>query len=822
MNIPRALSVLRHIMAAIVILVGLMTVSAWAAGKPYLTGEIAYNINMKANTGIGFLLIGLSMFLTRIDTRSSRPPIALGLAVCVFLLGLLTLSQHLFGWDLGIDQFFFKEAPGEVATTSPNRMGPIAATSFTVCGLALILLNQPGRLRAHRSDIASGLVLFTGALALLPILGYLYGAQALFGIARLTGIALPTALSFLIVSVGILCACEDGRVVRLIVAPTAGGMLIRRLLLPALLLPPVLGYLRTVGESAGYFDTAFGRALLILSIMLVFSTIVWWSGLVLDRVDIARGYVSERLGAIVESSDDAIISKKLDGTITTWNQAAEELFGYTAEEMIGQNIRRIIPRERLEEEESIISRITQGERVAHFQTERIGKDGKRVSLSLTISPVKDITGKIIGASKIARDISAFKQREADREEALAAEHAARKTAEQAGRMKDEFLATLSHELRTPMSAILGWSQLLKREPSGSGNLQQGLEVIERNARVQTQLIEDLLDMSAIISGKVRLNIQSIDPVGFIEAALETVRPASEAKGIRIEKLLDPAAGPIFGDPNRMQQIVWNLVSNAIKFTPRGGKVQVVLQRVNSHIEIAVADTGIGIKTEFLPHVFERFRQADASTSRKHGGLGLGLAIVRHLVELHGGTIVAASPGEGSGTTFTVNLPLSVVHREDPGAPRAHPRTQAEPGAFRSLDLSKVKVLVVDDEPDARQLIRRILEECQANVITASNAAEAVASVESERPDVLVSDIGMPETDGYELLKRVRALGRTRGGKIPAIALTAFARSEDRTRALQAGFQVHVSKPVEPSELIATVASVSGWADENRPETSLRP
>jgi PAS domain S-box-containing protein len=391
-----------------------------------------------------------------------------------------------------------------------------------------------------------------------------------------------------------------------------------------------------------------------------------------------------------------------------------------------------------------------------------------------------------------------------------AEQTARAQAERMSDMKDEFLATLSHELRTPLSAILGWSQVLRRRKVEEAELHQALDIIERNARVQTQLIEDLLDMSRITSGKVRLDIQPLQPISFVEAALETVRPAADAKGIRVEKILDPAAGPISGDPSRLQQVVWNLLSNAIKFTPKDGKVQVVLQRVNSHIEISVADTGIGIKGGFLPHVFERFRQADASTTRKHGGLGLGLSIVKHLVELHGGTVGAHSMGEGRGTTFTVHLPLTAVQRSADGERRHHPRTAKDaPQDYRLANLAGVKVLVVDDEPDARDLLSRVLTDCGAEVLTAASAREALELVQKERPHLLVSDVGMPDVDGYELLRQVRALGEAQGGKLPAIALTAFARSEDRTRALRAGFLVHVSKPVEPSELVATVASVTG-------------
>jgi PAS domain S-box-containing protein len=401
----------------------------------------------------------------------------------------------------------------------------------------------------------------------------------------------------------------------------------------------------------------------------------------------------------------------------------------------------------------------------------------------------------------------------ERKTLLDSERAARSAAERLSDLKDEFLATLSHELRTPLNSILGWTQVLRTVPGKEADVLKGLEVIERNARMQTKLIDDLLDMSRISSGKLRLDIQPLHPATFVEAAVETVRPGAAAKGIRLDVLLDPSAGPISGDPARLQQVVWNLLSNAIKFTPKNGKVQVLLQRVSSHVEITVADTGAGIRPELIPQLFERFRQGDASTTRQHGGLGLGLSIVKQLVELHGGSVRVSSAGDGQGTTAIVQLPLTVVRADIDGDHREHPGTPG-PLAPRVLaqELAGLKVLVVDDHADARELICRVLEDSAATVTAAASAVEAVALVESARPDVLVSDIGMPDIDGYELLRRVRALGPQRGGHVAAIALTAFARSEDRTRALRAGFQVHVSKPVDAAELIATVASVAGRLD----------
>jgi PAS domain S-box-containing protein len=402
----------------------------------------------------------------------------------------------------------------------------------------------------------------------------------------------------------------------------------------------------------------------------------------------------------------------------------------------------------------------------------------------------------------------------DRRTLLDSERAARTAAERMSEMKGEFLATLSHELRTPLNAIVGWAQLLRGRPSDHAQLARGLETIERNARVQAQLIEDLLDMSRITSGRLRLDIQRLHLEPIVTAAVDTVRTAADGKGVRLEAIVDPSAGPVAGDPNRLQQVMWNLLSNAIKFTPKGGKVQVVLQRVDSHVELRVADTGCGVKPEFMPHLFERFRQGGNPTTRRHSGLGLGLSIVKSLVELHGGTVFAASAGQDQGTTITVALPLSAVHQPGDDGRRAVPSLQLGAAGLASVELAGLTVLVVDDQPDARELILRVLEACSAHVVTAGSADEAVPLVESRLPDVLISDIGMPGADGYELLRRVRELGPSRGGRVPAIALTAFARSEDRTRALRAGFMVHVSKPVEPSELVATVAAVAGRVSQS--------
>ena len=673
---------------------------------------------------------------------------------------------------------------------------------------------------------------------------------------------------------------------------------------------------------------------------------------------------------IVESSDDAIVSKDLNGIIRSWNRAAERLFGYTAEDALGQSIRIIIPADRQGEEDEVLARIRRGQGVTHFETQRQRKDGSLVPISLTVSPILDDAGVVIGASKIARDISERNRLQAltdeermiteklnevgalvvsslergtivqqvtdiatevthaefgaffynatdassgqsftlytlsgaskaafedfphpratavfaptfhghgnvrlddvtkdprfgqnppyygmpaghlpvrsylavpvrnasghaigglffghsrpgvfsEQHERLAAGIAAWASlalensrlyvaAREADRLKDEFLAVLSHELRTPLNAIVGYARLLRGGILAGEKAERGLETLERNANALTQIVEDVLDVSRIVSGKIRLDVQPVELSLIVHNAVATVQPAADAKQVRIQIIADPRIGPVSGDPDRLQQVVWNLVSNAVKFTPRQGRVQVRLERVNSHVEVVVSDSGVGISADFLPHVFERFRQAEGGTTRKTGGLGLGLSIVRHIVEMHGGSVEASSAGEGSGATFRVTLPLMIVHPQEVTERREHPRTESLTPLTRLGDLRGVRVLAIDDEEDALALLRLVLETAGATVTTAASAALALDRLGAEPLDVLVVDLGMPFMDGFEFIARVRASPDAAVRDIPAAALTAFARSEDRTRVLESGFEMHLAKPVDPGELVASVATL---------------
>jgi PAS domain S-box-containing protein len=530
--------------------------------------------------------------------------------------------------------------------------------------------------------------------------------------------------------------------------------------------------------------------------------VIGWVASIIDVTD-ERGALDARalVTSIVESSFDAIITKDLNGIITSWNEAAHRLFGYSADEMIGTPIRRLIPAERQSEEDDILARIRRGERIEHFETVRISKDGRCLDISVTISPLRNVSGRIFGASKIARDISVVKATEAERRRLL-------EEVQEASRLKDDFLASLSHELRTPLNAILGYARMLRTGILAADRHEKAIETIERNATSLSQIVEDVLDISRIVSGKIRLNVQPVELPDVVRNAVDAVTPAADAKGVRIESVLDPRAAPISGDPERLQQVLWNLLANAVKFTGKGGRIQVRLERINSHVEVSVSDTGIGIPPDFLPHVFERFRQADSGIAREKGGLGLGLSIARQLTEMHGGTIEAASGGDGKGATFRVKLPTMIVHRLDEETERVHPRTSLGTRTFAAGELDGVHVLAVDDDADALTLVVELLAAAGARVISARSADEALRHLDAEVPQVLITDLGMPKVDGFQLIERIRRHRSPSVRRLPAAALTAYARSEDRVKALRAGFQIHLAKPIDPAELVTTIAALA--------------
>lgn len=532
----------------------------------------------------------------------------------------------------------------------------------------------------------------------------------------------------------------------------------------------------------------------------------------------------EWLETTLESIGDAVIATDVRGRVVFMNPVAENLTGWTIDSardractevfhIVNEATRRVV--------ENPVTRVLQDGVVVGLanHTILIAADGSERPIDDSGAPIRNRDGRIVGVVLVFRDVSERRrvetEREAaagDRERLLLAERTARAEAERANRLKDDFVAMVSHELRTPLNAILGWTEMMLRKQHDPATVARGLDIVARNTRLQTQLISDLLDISRIVSGKLRLDLQSVDLASVIRAAVETVHHAADQKGVKIECQLDPSIGPMAGDPARLQQVVWNLLSNALKFTPKGGRVRIVLRRKGSQVEVIVQDNGAGIQPDFLPYVFDRFQQADASRTRRFGGLGLGLSIVRSLAELHGGTVKAASGGEGHGATFTIALPMAAPPelRTEALAPRE--------GSVEDISLRNIRVLVVEDEPDAAEFVVNLLATHGADVVTAASAREALKAVEDAPPDILISDIGLPEMDGYQLIEQIRKKDVTKGGAIPAVALTAYARSEDRTRALRAGYQTHLAKPIESTELVATVASFAELVQARRTGT----
>ncbi|MGJ3251612.1 MAG: response regulator [Elainellaceae cyanobacterium] len=516
-----------------------------------------------------------------------------------------------------------------------------------------------------------------------------------------------------------------------------------------------------------------------------------------QKVTKALHQTDDLLRAVVDASPVGIMTLSSERRIMTLNAAAEHLYGWQASTMIDAPL-PILPEAQQEAFDHCFAQVLQNRTISNQEFQHLRQDGSVIDVSLSLAPLHDADDHIYGVVMTAIDITDRKQIEAQRFNLLKQERAARSAAETANRIKDEFLAVLSHELRTPLNAIVGWIKLIQRGNLNPTTFQRALDTIERNATAQTQLIEDLLDLSRIVRGQLSLKIQPVDVVALICTTIDTLRPAAEAKSIRVELILPTTIGQILADSNRLQQVLWNLLSNAIKFTPNSGKVVVRAEPIDSYLQIQVSDSGIGITPDFLPHIFEYFRQADGSTTRSHGGLGLGLAITRHLVELHGGTIYADSQGLGQGATFTVMIPMRMVQ----------PLDSAPTFPENELNLQGVKAIVVDDEIDTQELVAYVLKQQGAQVETTGSAQDALNILEYFHPDVIISDIGMPDKDGYKFLKAVRALPNDHLKNIPAIALTAYAREDDRQHALDAGYQIHLAKPLDPSDVVNAICNLT--------------
>ncbi|HKG58281.1 MAG TPA: PAS domain S-box protein [Pyrinomonadaceae bacterium] len=523
----------------------------------------------------------------------------------------------------------------------------------------------------------------------------------------------------------------------------------------------------------------------------------------------------KQLSFHVESSPLAVVEWDSDFRVSRWSASAERLFGWKAEEVIGKHVNewRFV----FADDEDAVALVTNRQREGvevHgiLRNRNYTRDGTVLFCEWYNSVLHDHRGKLISVLSLVLDVTARQSAEDERSAALLREQAARKHAEEADRLKDEFLATLSHELRTPLTSILGWASMIRNGEVEGSNASRAIETIERNARSQARLIDDLLDVSRIITGNLRLDLHPLNLAPIVESGLDALRPTADVKGIKLQTRFEPSECLIKGDPNRLRQVIWNLLSNAIKFTTRGGSVNIYLKCVESTARLIVSDTGDGISAEFLPYVFDRFRQAEGSISRKQGGLGLGLAVARHLVELHGGKIAAESEGLGKGSVFTVDLPMTLERRDPARAEerrREVDRRRSRKGVVR---LDGVHVLLVEDDADSRKLLGTMLRRYGARVTSAKSAAEALRVFEGELPDVMISDIGMPDQDGYDLIRKLRALPVEKGGATPAIALTGYASRKDRERALGSGYQQHTAKPIEQAELIAAIAALLGRGD----------
>lgn len=528
--------------------------------------------------------------------------------------------------------------------------------------------------------------------------------------------------------------------------------------------------------------------------------------------------IMERSRLLIEGVEDyAILMLDSQGRVISWNSGAERITGYKETEILGSDLSVFFTPEEIEE-----GRPRHGLQVAaaagRFEEEgwRVRKDGSRFWASVFTTALWDEAGRLRGFAKVTHDITGRKEAEEERERLLSHEKAAREEAESAGRLKDEFLATLSHELRTPLTSILGWARMCASGSVPDHQARHAMEAIAENARAQARLIDDILDMSRIVTGRLQLDARPVEVERIFQAVVDVVRPSAEMKGVALNVMRDLRGEVVLGDAHRLRQAIWNLLSNAVKFSNEGGRVEARLARAGNQVEITVSDAGVGIDPQFLPHVFERFRQADGALTREHGGLGLGLAIARHIVELHGGDISASSPGKGQGATFKIRLPLTSAtsaqqtpgveeRRQEPDA--KHEMERKAPEERQRLD--GVRILLIEDDPDTLETLMSIFDERGAEVITAASTPEALDALERRDPNALILDIASPDQDGYELIRQVRERDAEQGGKIPAIAVTARATAEDRVRALSSGFQMHMARPIDPGEMIAVVASLVG-------------
>ena len=769
--------------------IGMLSLAGWVFGIDALTRLHPAWVTMKANTAVCLMLAGTAIALLRDkDASGWRKWVARGNAVTIATVGALTLVEILGGRDFGIDQALFHETLEQAGQSFPGRMGPATTINFILLGLGILFIDVRSRHGWGPSQFCAVAVM---AVTLLIFLAYFYHVELPHPLMKYFSIALHTVAAFLLLAAALLLARPDRGLMTVFLADDTGGDLARRLLPAALLLPGLLGWACITGREMDFYGDGVSTALLATSLTLIFTALVWWMARELAASDFhRRGSEAARfqLAAIVDSSDDAIVSRDLSGMVMSWNAGAERVFGYTAEQMIGQPIACLVPVASRDEEETILRRLRAGERIDHYETVRITADGRELNVSLTVSPVRNAAGKIVGASKTVRDITPRKQAEAALKQA-------RDEAEAANHAKDDFIAVLSHELRTPLTpALAAASDLEASPPADPAELRASLAIIRRNIELEARLVDDLLDLTLIRRGKLRIRSAPLDLHATLREALAIVEPTFRTKGIAVSTELGARDHFVSGDATRLAQVFANLLTNAGKFTPERGRVSVRTIGSLGSLEVEVSDSGIGIDAELLPRIFEPFRQGGANTARGFVGLGLGLSVAKSLIEAHGGTIEARSPGHDRGATFVVTLPALAAQAPSPAGEPAAPI--AEPRSLR--------VLLVEDHEDTRDTLRRLMTRWGHRVAVAGSVAEAREILAGGMFDVLLSDVGLPDGTGFDVIAALRE-----NSDIPAVAMSGYGMEADIARARAAGFAEHIVKPVNADMLRELLVRFAG-------------
>ena len=814
---------------SIAFLIGLSGLLGWIFDSTLLKRIHPSFVTIKANTAVCLMLAAVSLFLIEDrEAATARRRISQLLAAIVAVVGLVTLSEHLFGWNSGLDQLLFHETQHEAGLSFPGRMGVAASLNFLLLGIALLFLSARRWFR-----VANSAVLFVIAITLLVFLYYFYGMEKQDAVAIYFTIALHTVIAFLSLAGAVLLARPERGVVTALLGNSPGAVMARRMW-PAFVILILLGWIRTLTRNAGWPSFGFATAIFTLGVLVLLAGLIWWTAVALNRIDRKRHLAEGRLEVLVRVSE----------LIRTQHDPYE--LSYAVAETVGRNLKvrrclfnetdierdlEIVHRDYCDGAESVAGehRISEYSSITSHEME-LGKtvvnydsktdprtaadyqrtyepNGERAYIAFPLlregrwvasmwasdDQPRQWTKEEVSLLQTAAErtwIAIEKLRaEAERERLLKSVQEARDAAEKANQLKDEFLATLSHELRNPLNVILGYSELLLRMPEieGSTRLIKMGEALRRNAQSQSQLINDLLDLSRLQRGKISLNLETVSLAAIIDSAVETVRTDAAAKDIEIRLQTGDQLLLVEGDRLRLQQIAWNVLNNAVKFTPAGGRIEIGLRSDGDEAVLLITDTGQGIDASFLPHVFEMFRQADGSNRRRHGGLGIGLALVRQLVQLHGGTISAESDGSNKGSRFIIRLPLL---RETPSLPSSSLVTA---GMVELEVFSQTSFLVVDDSEDTIAMLTELLRVAGARVMTATNGADALRLAKENDFDVILSDISMPEMDGFEFLQRLRKIdGRE---NVPVVAITGFGRSDDIARASAAGFHSHLTKPL---------------------------